>query len=124
MLTDWVLKIGSAMVGRRFTSAMDEMQHAQWLPANVLQERMESRLSRLLRHAAENVPFYREAYRRLDLPPTQLQTILDLQQLPIVSKAIFRQHPIEQFLALNVPVHRRLEWTHLRIHWRTIQVLS
>jgi phenylacetate-CoA ligase len=111
MLTDWVLKIGSAMVGRRFTAALEEMQRAQWLPANVLQERTESRLSRLLRHAAENVPFYREAYRRLDFSPGQLQTVADLQQLPIVSKAIFRQHPIEQFLAVNVPAHRRLEWT-------------
>ena len=111
MLTDWVVKIGSAMVGRRFTAAQDEMQRAQWLPANVLQERMENRLSRLLRHAAENVPFYQEVYRRLDLSPSQLRSVSDLQQLPIVSKATFRQHPIEQFLAANVPVHRRLEWT-------------
>ena len=111
MLRDWVLKIGSAMVGRRFTSALDEMQRAQWLPGNVLQERTESRLSRLLRHAAENVPFYREAYRRLDLALTQVQTVSDLQHLPIVSKATFRQHPIEQFLATNIPAHRQLEWT-------------
>lgn len=111
MLTDWVLKIGSAVVGRRFTSALDEMQRAQWLPANIVKERMESRLARLLRHAAENVPFYRDVYRRLDLSPGQLQTVSDLQQLPIVSKATFRQHPLEQFLATNIPAYRRLEWT-------------
>lgn len=99
------------MVGRRFTGALNELQRAQWLPANILLERTESRLTRLLQHAAEHVPFYREVCRRIGLSPAQLRTISDLQQLPIVDKALFRQHQVEEFLATNIPVHRRLEWT-------------
>lgn len=99
------------MVGRRFTYALNEMQRAQWLPANILKARTESRLGRLLQHAAQNVPFYREAYRRIGLSPDQLRTISDLQQLPILDKAVFRKHQVEDFLAANVPDHRRLEWT-------------
>ena len=105
------LQAGGILLGRRFTSALREMQRVQWLSTETLQERAETRLRDLLRHTAEHVPFYREVYRRLGVSPLDLRTISDLGQLPIVSKAIFRGRPLDDFLATNVPIHRRLEWT-------------
>jgi len=57
----------------------------------------------LLRHAAENVPFYRDTYERLGLAPGELLTIKDLQMLPVVSKASFLAEPAERFLASGTP---------------------
>ncbi len=105
------VKVGGAMFRLRFTSALREMQRVQWLPSTTLKKRAERRLSYLLRHAAENVPFYREAYGRLGLSPSQLRNTSDLQQLPVVGKSTFREQQAEHFLAANIPAYRRLEWT-------------
>lgn len=98
-------------MARNFTNALREMQQAQWLPSEKLHERTEARLSRLLQHAAENVPFYSETSRRLGLRPSQLSTISDLRRLPVVNKDTFRSRPMEDFLASNIPHDRRFEWT-------------
>ena len=110
-LSSWALKVGSTLVGRHFRSALHEMQRVQWLPASTLQLRTEVRLSRLLRHAAENVPFYREIYARLGWAPDELRNISDLRQLPVIAKSTIREHQPQHFLAANIPAHRRFEWT-------------
>jgi len=110
-LSSWALKVGGTVVGRHFRSALHEMQRVQWLPAATLQLRAEGRLSRLLRHAAENVPFYREVYARLGLAPDELRNITDLRQLPVITKSTIREHQPQHFLAANIPAHRRFEWT-------------
>jgi phenylacetate-CoA ligase len=85
------------------------MQAAQWLPMQELQRRSEARLAPLLAHAARHVPFYRELYRQLNLQPDALQSIADLQRLPVMGKAHYRARPHEQFFAENIPAHRRLD---------------
>jgi phenylacetate-coenzyme A ligase PaaK-like adenylate-forming protein len=110
-LRSFTLRIGGKLVGSRFTDDLREMQRVQWLSPQELKARAEARLLRILCHAAEHVPFYREIYRSLGLLPSQLRTICDLRQLPIVGKSTFRERPLEHFLAANVPAHRRLEWT-------------
>lgn len=81
------------------------MQQAQWLPEADLLARAQPRLARLLTHAAVNVPFYRDTYRRLGLAPDALRTPADLRRLPIIGKATFRQGPPERFRASNIPPH-------------------
>ena len=63
----------------------------------------------MLRHAAENVPFYRDHYRRQGLAPDELRTTEGLQALPVMTKSDYRRHPRSHFLAENVPPHRGLE---------------
>lgn len=103
------LRGAGAIVGRRFTDALGEMHSAQWLPAEETRARTEARLAGLLRHAAKNVPFYRDTYRRLRLAPDGLCTIADLARLPVVSKATHREQPQGHFLADSVPPWRHLE---------------
>lgn len=70
--------------------------------------RSDERLERLLRHAAENVPFYRDAYSLAGLAPTDLRHIDDLVHLPIVSKLDHCWRPLSHFLADNLPAHRHI----------------
>ncbi|HKC62974.1 MAG TPA: hypothetical protein VKB86_05025, partial [Pyrinomonadaceae bacterium] len=92
---DAAFRLTSAVVGRRFKGAFDEMQSAQWLSATELRARARTRLALLLKHAAENVPFYLDAYRNLGLAANELRNLDDLRQLPVVSKVTFREHPDE-----------------------------
>ena len=47
-----------------------------------LQNRM---LQRLIRHAYERVPFYRERFDRLGIQPGDIRTAADLPDLPVVT---------------------------------------
>jgi phenylacetate-CoA ligase len=105
-------RVARMLVGGGFVAALRELERAQWLSGEELRARTEARLGPLLRHAAENVPFYRDAYRRLGLAPDELRTSIDLTRLPIVSKAVYREHFPDQFRAANVPRYRCLRrWT-------------
>src|SRR5205085_10787247 len=110
-MRDVAFHLTSAVAGRRFKGAFDVMQSAQWLSASELQARAETRLALLLQHAAENVPFYRDAYRNLGLASNQLRNLDDLRELPVISKNTFREHKSEDFLAEGVPINRRLQAT-------------
>jgi len=68
--------------------------------ANALAERWPDRLAlhvqgvrlrRIIRHAFENVPFYREHFRRAGLRPEEIRTAEDLWRLPPVSKQDLKQ---------------------------------
>jgi phenylacetate-CoA ligase len=102
-------KAAGALLGCDLVGALGEMRLAQWLSPEELQLRAEARLAGLLRHAAENVSFYRDFYRSRGLAVDALRTVSDLAQLPILSKAIYRERGMEAFCAENVPAYRRLE---------------
>src|SRR4029079_18872710 len=62
----------------------------------------------LLAHAARQVPFYREAYRKLGAGPDDLRTADDLRRLPVVTKTIIRAAGLEHFTAEDVPACYRI----------------
>ena len=103
------LRLACPLVGGRFLNALEESKRVQWLPPDELRVRSERRLAALLRHAAENVPFYRDLYRHQGLAPDELRTAENLQALPVMTKSDYRRHPRSHFLAENVPAHRGLE---------------
>src|SRR5215216_47337 len=55
-------QLGGKIVGGGFLNAFAEMQRAQWLTTEELHARRDAYLRNLLKHAAENVPFYSQAY--------------------------------------------------------------
>ncbi|HKZ79600.1 MAG TPA: hypothetical protein VJ124_15095 [Pyrinomonadaceae bacterium] len=87
------------------------MQRTQWLTAEELQARNNARLSAILKHAAENVPFYARAYKRLGLASYELRNVKDLSRLPVLTKADYRNSKPDEFYAKNVPDYRALERT-------------
>jgi phenylacetate-CoA ligase len=50
-------------------------------------------LKRILRHAYSSVPFYRRSFDMLGLKPADIETLDDLDRLPIISKADIRRRP-------------------------------
>ena len=103
------LRLAGPLVGGGFLNALEESKRVQWLTPDELRARGEWRLAALLRHAAENVPFYRDLYRREGLTADELRTTENLQALPVMTKSDYRRHPRSHFLAENVPAHRGLE---------------
>jgi phenylacetate-CoA ligase len=58
------------------------------------------RVRAMVKHAYENVPFYREAMDQRGLKPRDFQTAADLAQLPLVTKETLAEQP-ELFVAPN-----------------------
>ena len=101
--------VAGSLIGRQFSIELAQLNRAQWLSPSDLLVRREKRLARLLRHASENVPFYRNIYRQLGLEPSDLYRGEDLRRLPIVTKADHCCYPVADFLADNLPTHRRIQ---------------
>lgn len=108
----FLLHVASVPLGLQFVASLEEMQRVQWASTHELLSRSEARLGPLLKHAAANVPYYRDLYRTRGLEPDDLRTINDLQQLPILAKSDYRQCEPESFNASNVA-------SSLRVHRAT-----
>jgi phenylacetate-CoA ligase len=78
----------------RMAQTFHELSRVQWLSAEQLRVRSAARLARLLRHAVDDVPFYRER---------------DPANLPVMDKSAYRNQAPEAFAASRVPEERRIE---------------
>jgi phenylacetate-CoA ligase len=62
------------------------LQETQWLSLDELLTRQSASLQRLLAHAYQNVPYYRECFDRNGLRPADFREVADLQSLPILTR--------------------------------------
>ncbi len=90
------------------------------------------RLRRLVRHAYENVPYYRNLFDRHRVKPEDIRTVDDLTAVPITSRADLQTRPATEFLAQGVdpsslitrsssgssgrPITVRRTWLEERLH--------
>lgn len=66
------------------------LEESQWWPRERLESVQLARLRALLEHAGEQVPYYRELFRRLDFAPGELRSIGNISRLPLLTKADIR----------------------------------
>ncbi|MBC7790312.1 MAG: phenylacetate--CoA ligase family protein [Anaerolineae bacterium] len=64
-----------------------------YLSADALGERRDARVRRMVQHAAQYVPHYRDLFRARGIDPARIRTFVDLQQLPLLRKADVRANP-------------------------------
>jgi len=89
------------------------------------------RLQRIIRHAFETVPFYRNAMTERGLQPSDFRTADDLEKLPLIDLADVARDP-ERFCSSLYPDSRRLclktsgssEGFALRVYWDRSSVLA
>lgn len=70
----------------------DSLRESQWLDPAQLRDLQNDKLGRLLHHAFEHVPFYRERMRAAGLRPEDIRGQADLVLLPFLTKADVREH--------------------------------
>ena len=71
----------------------------QWLPTDKLTEMQNSNLRKLINHAYYKVPYYRNLFRTVGLKPTDIQTVNDLNKIPLTSKERINKLPINELVA-------------------------
>jgi len=81
--------------GEAYRRRAVELRAFRCWPVSRQKQYILQRMRRLVAHAAENVPFYGELYRRAGLSWRRLQRLEDLQCIPIVTKKMLRDTPLE-----------------------------
>jgi len=71
---------------RYFYRHLKELRESQTWSRQQLDELQNRKLRRMIRHCAENVPYYREKWAQHGINPSQIQTKEDLSKLPLISK--------------------------------------
>ncbi len=74
---------------RRFAR---EIEQTQWFSHSELQDWQLERVKRLVQHAYEHVPYYRERYQHEDIHPEDIKSWEDFQALPFLTKEDVSAH--------------------------------
>ena len=78
--------------GKIFRETYDLLQESQWWSRERLEEYQVRQLGMLLRHAYDNVPYYRRVFDERGLKPGDIQSMDDLKLLPCLTKDGFREN--------------------------------
>ena len=87
--------------GRVFRRILSELESTEHFDADKIKEWQNKKLSLLVRHSYENVPYYNRIFKKLGIIPTDIKDIEDLKKLPFLTKEDVRRNP-EDFLARNI----------------------
>ncbi|MBX9792533.1 MAG: hypothetical protein K2Y37_26830 [Pirellulales bacterium] len=79
-----------------------QLDRTQWLTAEQIVERQKPQLGRLLAHAYDTVPYYRQRLDEVGLPPAGIQGPDDWRRIPVLSRAEV-QAAGERLFSASVP---------------------
>lgn len=77
---------------RRIFPYWRELERTQWLRRDQLEDLQLEALRRLVRHAEDHCPWYRDTWRAAGLGAENLKTLADLARWPLVRRATIREH--------------------------------
>ena len=82
----------SIRYGKVFRETRKFLKESQWWSREQLEEYQLDRLSKLLNHAYENVPYYTTVFDERGLEPKDIQDFKDLKMLPYLTKQDLQQN--------------------------------
>lgn len=75
-----------------FIALYEELLKSQWWSLGDLQAMQLEKLKALVKHAYEQTPFYRQLYDAQGITPDTIQSLADVQKLPIITRQDVREH--------------------------------
>lgn len=91
--------------GTAFRRTYALLQKSQYWSRELLERHQLIQLRKLLQHAYENVPYYRQLFKRCNLRPEDIRSLSDLRSLPYLTKDIIRNN-LNGLIAKNIPAWR------------------
>lgn len=89
------LKLYLSEYNKPFKQALDEFDKMQFFSAEEIKYYQNNKLSRMITHCYQNVPYYSKMMKTLKLTPDDIRSTDDLHKLPILSKKDVRRHATE-----------------------------
>ena len=97
----------SIRYGRIYTEYMELLEQSQWWSRQEIEQYQWRQLEALLKHAYQNVPFYRRIFDERGLKPEQIQNFDDFRQLPFLTKELVRNN-FDDLVARNYSKSKQL----------------
>lgn len=97
--------VSSLLYYRQYYELLSLLKKSQWWTSEQLIEYQNEQLRKLIRHAYEHVPYYRNSFNKVGLQPTDIRSVNDLYKIPLLTKEQVRNN-IDSFKAHNYPNNR------------------
>lgn len=88
--------------GGEFEKVLEELEESQWWAPSELEEPQNELLRKMIKHAYENVPYYRRVFNERGLKPADIKTKEDLPKLPFLTREIINEH-FNELIARDFP---------------------
>jgi phenylacetate-CoA ligase len=95
MVTVYGYQLHRLRYGGNWSRYLAELEKSQWFSAEQLEALQMQRLSSLLNHVYESVPYYRHMFDQHDIHPHDIRSLSDLSRIPILRKKALRDSPEE-----------------------------
>ncbi len=106
-----IFPLASWRAGNGFSAEYRLLRQSQWWPREKLFELQRERLSALLRHAFETVPFYKEWLGDHKLDPTRFYAPEQLADLPILNKQEIRSQAPGVMVSTGISSRERIPYS-------------
>lgn len=94
--TDIIKLVGRKIWGVQILRYLLEIKKNLRMGESEVRNYQDSKLRRLVSHAFETVPFYEELLNKNKIDPNSIQTISDLNKVPIINKDMLREVPFNE----------------------------
>ena len=105
MLHSILFKIGYSIKDRDFLKCYKFIKNNEYESAKVLEGSQEKWLKKIIHYSYDKVPYYHHLFKNLDIKPEQIQSVSDLEKIPILTKDIIRTN-YDQFRPHNLESQR------------------
>ncbi len=104
-----ILPTSDLILGQNISEYFSFLMKSQYWTRDQIDEYQNKKLQKLIHHAYNNVPYYKDLFDSLKLKPIDIQTKKDLEKLPILTKAIIKKHGIKRFTSSGIPENKMIE---------------
>ena len=94
-------KIKKQRYGGNFNKYVNELDESQYFDKKTIKENQEERLKYIVKVAYDNVPYYRQLFRKHHLKPSDIRDIEDLNKIPVLEKKIVKKFG-DNFISKNI----------------------
>ncbi len=88
---------------------LEEMIETQWLSIDEIKELQLKKLEKLLKHAYDNVPYYKKLFDENEIKPENIQTFEDLSEIPLLNKETVKENANGSLLSRNIDYSKVLK---------------
>lgn len=95
MIHKCLFSVGYSLKNLEFLKYYNLSKSCEFSTYENLKRHQEEQLHKIISHAYNNVPYYFNTFNKLNLMPADIQSVEDLQKLPILTKEVMRANPKE-----------------------------
>ena len=94
-----ILPTADIATGQTISKFHNFLMKSQWWSLDKLQNFQLAKLKQLIHHSYNTVPYYRNLFDQINLSPTDISTLNDLQKIPLLTKETIQRQGFDKFVS-------------------------